>query len=103
MFVITDKETHAIYDICGNMRTDFDGFPVNEDRNIKYIPWTVDVFSAEEIPEEVEQIKFCYTPEEGFYPNPNYREPDPFDSPEYAAGYEQALLDLMELEFEEEE
>lgn len=28
-------------------------------------------------------------------------EPDPFDNEDYAAGYEQALLDLMELEMAE--
>ncbi len=33
------------------------------------------VYDVEEIPEEVEENKYCYTPEKGFYINENWKEP----------------------------
>lgn len=35
------------------------------------------VFEVAEIPENIEIQKYCYTEEEGFYKNENYREPEP--------------------------
>lgn len=33
------------------------------------------VYDVEEIPSEVEEHKYCYTKEKGFYINENYKEP----------------------------
>lgn len=46
-------------------------------------------------PEEVVS-KFCYTKEKGFYENTNYKAPDAYMlSPVYRAGYDQAVLDMI--------
>lgn len=36
----------------------------------------INVFDVEEIPQEVEIAKYCYTEEKGFYKNENYVEPE---------------------------
>lgn len=36
----------------------------------------INVFDVEEIPQEVEIAKYCYTKEKGFYKNENYVEPE---------------------------
>lgn len=100
MYIIVDKE-NAIVDMTRALEYWPNGYPLNVETRTAYPSDMVDVYEVETIPEGIVSEQYCYTPEEGFYPNPNYREPDPFDSPEYAAGYEQALLDLMELEEEE--
>lgn len=102
MFIITDK-TNAIIDQATEIKYWQNGYPFIVEKKLAYPSDMVDVYEVETIPEGIVSEQYCYTAEEGFFENPNYREPDPFDSPEYAAGYEQALLDLMELEFEEEE
>lgn len=102
MVLITDKN-NVVLDWSESMdHMPYSGYPRLVEKDTCYPSELVEVYAVEEIPEEVEAQRFCFTLEEGFYPNPDYREPDPFDSPEYAAGYEQALLDLMELELEEE-
>ncbi len=35
----------------------------------------VKVYTVNEISDEIEPYKYCYTEEEGFYPNPNWAEP----------------------------
>lgn len=101
MFIITDKNS-VLIDTVQHIVYWSNGYPFDPEKKTAYPSNLVDVHEVETIPEGIVPEQYCYTPEEGFYPNPNYREPDPFDSPEYAAGYEQALLDLMELELEEE-
>ena len=38
---------------------------------------TINTYSVDTIPEHISEGKYCYTPEQGFYKNPNYVEPDP--------------------------
>lgn len=50
------------------------------------------LYEIEAIPEDFESNKYCYTKTEGFYLNPDYKEPtDP-----YQQGYDQAVLDMIE-------
>ena len=37
---------------------------------------TINAYFVEDIPEYISERKYCYTPEQGFYENPNYIEPD---------------------------
>ncbi len=53
------------------------------------------IYEVDSIPEDYEPNKYCYTAEQGFYLNPDYAEPR---SKEYAAGYDQAVLDMMGVE-----
>ena len=46
------------------------------------------------LPDDFESNKYCYTEEQGFYLNPDYKEPtDP-----YHEGYDQAILDMLGVE-----
>ena len=47
---------------------------------------------VESVPEDFESNKYCYTEAEGFYLNPDFKEPI---SEEYMAGYDQAVMDLL--------
>lgn len=48
---------------------------------------------VDSLPEDFKPNKYCYTESEGFYLNPDYEEPV---SDEYTAGYDQAVLDMIE-------
>ncbi len=43
------------------------------------------------IPAEVEEGKFCYTKEKGFYPNPDWVEPKPYTQEQYDAVLESLI------------
>lgn len=98
MFIITDKESNAFQHACENLTYWNNGYPFDPDTKMAFVVDNVFVYEAESVPEYAVPEQCCFTLEDGFYPNPNYREPDPFDDPQFAAGYEQALLDLLELE-----
>lgn len=49
---------------------------------------------VEELPMDFEPNKYCYTEEEGFYENPEWVDPTA-ESEEYQAGYDQAVLDMI--------
>lgn len=49
---------------------------------------------VESVPEDFEPNKYCYSETDGFFLNPDYKEPtDP-----YQEGYDQAVLDMLEVE-----
>jgi len=50
---------------------------------------------VDSIPEDFEPNKYCYTEEDGFYENPDF-EVEVTESEEYQAGYDAAVLDLIE-------
>ena len=49
---------------------------------------------VEELPEDFEPNKYCYTEEDGFYENPDFAVVEA-ESEEWLAGYDQAVLDLL--------
>lgn len=40
-----------------------------------FFPEGLDIFEVDEVPAEVVPDRYCYTPKDGFYPNPNWVEP----------------------------
>lgn len=52
---------------------------------------------VEELPADFELNKYCYTEEEGFYENPEWIGPEGaiVYTEEYQAGYDQAVLDMI--------
>ena len=98
MFIISAKDDNRII----NMHTDLDylsnGYPRLTNKNVAFTPEFFNTLQVEEIPTEIVPEEYCYTVEDGFYLNPDYKEPSPLDNPAYAEGYQQALLDLMEVE-----
>lgn len=51
------------------------GYPVFPDLNRAYIPERFFIYETG-IPAGVTEYKYCYTPIDGFYENPNYTEPN---------------------------
>ena len=62
-----------------NLGTWSNGYPVLIEENTAFPPETVNIHQNVEVSNEVKSnpSKYCYTPEQGFYENPNYVEPDP--------------------------
>ena len=60
---VFDEKNTLLHDLYGN--------------KIIFANDTINAYSVENIPEHVSEGKYCYTPEQGFYKNPNYVEPDP--------------------------
>lgn len=62
-----------------NLGTWGNGYPVLIEENIAFPSGTVNIYQNIEVSDEVKSnpSKYCYTPEQGFYENPNYVEPDP--------------------------
>ena len=76
-FVLT-KQNNEIIEISNTYELDEEHRNIIVDNHaIAYGPdEVINVFEVEEIPQEVEKAKWCYTEEEGFYKNENYVEPE---------------------------
>lgn len=55
------------------------GYPLLVNENVAFVSNAVTIYENVEVSEEIKNnwLKYCYTPEQGFYENPNYVEPDP--------------------------
>ena len=72
MFIITNKKKNIVVD-TGNEVTYWDnGYPVIVEKDVAFVKEDVNVFEVNELPEDFEQGKYCYTEEKGFYVNPDY-------------------------------
>lgn len=62
-----------------NLGTWSNGYPVLIEENVAFVPGNINIYQNVEVSDEVKSnpSKYCYTPEQGFYENPNYVEPDP--------------------------
>lgn len=76
MFVLTNKNNEII-EISNTYELDEEHRNIIVDNHaIAYAPdEQINVFEIEEIPENIEVSKYCYTEEKGFYKNENYVEP----------------------------
>lgn len=82
MFVIT-KKTNDVCLMFGEQLDYMDnGYPRIIDYNIAFRDEDVNVYEAVVVPEDVQPEKYCYTPADGFYPNPNYQEPNEYGIPD---------------------
>ena len=94
--IIIEKENKIIRDI-GNV-TDKDSYwLINQTR---YSKLYFDLYENIEAFDEITPFKYCYTPEQGFYENPNWAEPDTsntFGIPDdvYMAIKEQAIQEVQ--------
>lgn len=50
---------------------------VNEDHVEYFTQQDLEIVNVDQVPNEVERYKYCYTIEKGFYKNQNYTEPEP--------------------------
>ena len=76
MFILTNKNNEII-EISNTYELDEEHRNIIVDNYaIAYAPdEKINVYEVEEIPENVERAKYCYTEEKGFYVNENYVEP----------------------------
>lgn len=73
MYVLTEKKDNRITCISETLEYQSNGNP--EVKNGAYaIGYPVNIYENIEIPEGLCEDKYCYTPEQGFYKNENYRE-----------------------------
>ena len=80
MFIITEKEHNII--IMMGKELDYmevNGYPRLVEEDVAFPTEMVNVHEVETVPEEVEDGKYCYTEAEGFYANPDWREPNPYN------------------------
>lgn len=77
MYLITNKTTKKVMLYGNNLIYLDNGYPCIEDFNTSFLPDEVNIYQNIEIPTKIVPNKYCYTPEQGFYLNPNYIEPDP--------------------------
>ena len=94
MIIITNKDTNVVSFIANdttdkpapneavtkhgnsNLGTWANGYPVLIEENIAFSPESVNIYQDVKVATEVVPNKYCYTPEQGFYLNPDYVEPD---------------------------
>lgn len=75
MYIVTSKDNNRCVYSGERLGYSNNGFPILLDENVAFPTDRFDVFEVEEIPAEVEMVKYCYTPEQGFYVNPDWKEP----------------------------
>ena len=79
MTIITDAQSGTIIAL-GELKEFWpNGYPIITDSNgnsIAYPPDFTIMYENVEVPSDVTPEKYCYTPEDGFYLNPDYREPE---------------------------
>lgn len=98
MFIITGKNDSAIFGYGENLEYLENGYPTLVDYNIAWNPNDVTIQEISSVPDEVEVGKYCYTEAEGFYINPNWKEPNPDNTYEGVPDevFEQILSDYRE-------
>ena len=75
MFVITRSKDNVIEGLSSTvttLETDY----IKTDRNVVMNPKNVTLHEIDNLPVNIERIKYCYTEEKGFYVNPDWVEPE---------------------------
>ncbi len=78
MYIITSKNLKTIIGIGENVDYLSNGYPRITEQNVAFPTEMVDVYEVSYMPEYVTENKYCYTPDQGFYENPNWSEPNKF-------------------------
>lgn len=73
-YIITANEDKRITDISISIGYETNGNIILDNGTQIACFREVEVHEVEEIPEGIKAEKYCYTEEEGFYKNPNYKE-----------------------------
>lgn len=94
MYIITDTN-NIVYNKLETIEyTQYGQILVTEDTGFQYvIGFQTNIYEvSDEVAEDIEPFKHCYTEEDGIYPNPNYEEPV------YQPTYEELQARVAELE-----
>lgn len=98
MYIIVRKEDNVILGLGKTLDYLDNGYPRLVEEDVAFVSDAVNVFEVDSIPEGVEPVKYCYTKAEGFYINPNWKEPNPDNTYEGVSDevFEQILSDYRE-------
>lgn len=98
MYIITEKNNDVILMFTNKVEVDENKRHIYTDTTIfAYAPnEKPNIYEVAEIPVGVEIEKYCYTENDGFTKNPNYKEPEP-PIEDQIAEIEEALCELAEL------
>lgn len=72
MFIITRRVDNVYIDSAQAMNLNSNDYFLLVEKDIVYSNDDVYCWEIDSIPAEVEYQQWCYTPEEDFYPNPNW-------------------------------
>ncbi|WP_425756266.1 hypothetical protein ACPW7J_02270 [Ihubacter sp. rT4E-8] len=99
MHLIVSKNNKAIIAVGEHLIVQENSYPFLEDTQTAYPDFMVDVFETNKIPEDYAVDKYCYAPDQGFYKNPDYVEPNKYGVPDETvqAIKDDTILDLIEL------
>lgn len=78
MYIVCLKETSKVIEKGVSFEYRSDGYPrltLEDGIKADFPVNDVDVFEVSIIPQDYEDDKYCYTPEAGFYLNPDWKEP----------------------------
>lgn len=76
MNIIVDAETNVVIAQGEKVHTWDNGYPVLTNENIAFVKENVFVYEVRDLPSENCIRKYCYTPDKGFYINPDWKEPE---------------------------
>lgn len=91
MYIITKKEDNCYIYKGEHLDYAEGGIPFLTDENVRFPPHIFNAFDVGDIPEDIIPIRYCYTAEQGFYPNPLWMEPEPTE-PTYTLDEAAAII-----------
>lgn len=81
MYLITIKRNKIIQAMGKQLGYMSNGYPRLIEENIAFPSDLVNVHEVEAVPGQFEPGRYCYTPEQGFYMNPDWQEPNKWNLP----------------------
>lgn len=102
MIIIVSKHNNEVLGMGFILDRWDNGYPVlksdESDIGTAYVTEQVTVYENVDVPAEVEVGKYCYTEKDGFYANPDWKEPNKYgiDDETYNTIIDDYTLDLME-------
>lgn len=99
MYIITEKEENRIVMMGKDLDYMENGYPRLINENVAFPVEMVNVHRVEYLPEDIEPERHCYTPEAGFFENPNWVEPNKYGIPDdlLRSIQDDTVADLIEL------
>ena len=79
MHILVYNENHAVVDIGSEVIMEHDNYVVVD--NLTAYPTQTCTLYETDVSEGIRPQKYCYTPSEGFYLNPQWQEPNKWNLP----------------------
>lgn len=75
MYLIVNKEDSRVMLAGEKLSIQANGYPFLENERTAFPDFMVDTYEVSEVPGDYTADKYCYTPGQGFYLNPDWEEP----------------------------